>query len=78
MGSISDIQSRLETDLEGLSQHGAGTIVSRLAIAAALLFLAFLSIGAGRAVHGSPFVWALALVLAGGILTIADIRFRIV
>jgi hypothetical protein len=56
----------------------AGTIVSWLAIAVALLFLAFLGVGAGRAVHGSSYVWALALLAAGGILTLAGIKFRIV
>jgi predicted membrane protein (TIGR00267 family) len=56
----------------------AGTIASWLAIAVALLLLAFLGVGAGRAVHGNPFVWAVALVLAGGILTLAGIEFRIV
>lgn len=56
----------------------AGTIVSWLAIAVALLLLAFLGVGAGRAVHGSPSIWALALVAAGGILTLAGIKLRIV
>lgn len=56
----------------------AGTIVSWLAIVVALLFLAILGVGAGRAIHGNPFVWALALVVAGGILTFAGIKFRIV
>ena len=56
----------------------AGTIVAWLAIVVALVLLALLGVGAGRAIHGSPFVWALALVVAGGILTLAGIKFRIV
>jgi hypothetical protein len=56
----------------------AGTVVAWLAIVIAVSFLAALGVGAGRAVHGSSSVWALALVIAGGIPTIAGIKFRIV
>ena len=56
----------------------AGTTFSWLAIVVALLLLAVLGVGAARAIHGNPFVWALALVVAGGILTLAGIKFRIV
>jgi hypothetical protein len=56
----------------------AGTVASWLAVVVALSFLGALGLGAARAVHGSSAVWALALVLAGGILTVAGIKFRIV
>lgn len=56
----------------------AGTTISWLAIAIALLFLGLLGIAAGRAIHGSPTLWALAMVAAGGILTVAALKFRIV
>jgi predicted membrane protein (TIGR00267 family) len=51
---------------------------SWLAIAAAILVLGVLGATAARITYANPFVWAATLMLAGGLLTIAGIKLRIV
>jgi hypothetical protein len=51
---------------------------SWLAIAAGLLALAVLGVAAARSTYGNPILWATALVLAGGLLTLAGLKLRIV
>jgi predicted membrane protein (TIGR00267 family) len=51
---------------------------SWLAIAAGLLALAVLGVAAARSTYGNPVLWASALVLAGGLLTFAGLKLRIV
>jgi len=51
---------------------------SWLAIAVGLLALAVLGVAAARSTYGNPILWATALVLAGGLLTLAGLKLRIV
>ena len=52
--------------------------LSWLAIAAGLLALGALGVAAARATYGNPILWAAALVFAGGLLTLAGLKLRIV
>jgi predicted membrane protein (TIGR00267 family) len=52
--------------------------LSWLAIAVGLLALSVLGTAAARFTYGNPALWASALVLAGGLLTLAGLKLRIV
>jgi predicted membrane protein (TIGR00267 family) len=59
----------------------AGALFPRLSwltIAAGLLALSVLGVAAARSTYGNPVLWAIALVFAGGFLTIAGLQLRIV
>jgi predicted membrane protein (TIGR00267 family) len=51
---------------------------SWLAIAVGLLALSLLGVAAARFTYGNPALWASALVVAGGLLTLAGLKLRIV
>jgi VIT1/CCC1 family predicted Fe2+/Mn2+ transporter len=51
---------------------------SWLAIATALLVLGALGAVAGRYTYGSPILWAVSLICAGALLTLAGLKLRIV
>ncbi len=51
---------------------------SWLAIVIALVLLCGLGFAAGRAIHGNPILWLLSLLVAGVVLTVAGVKFRIV
>jgi predicted membrane protein (TIGR00267 family) len=51
--------------------------LSWLALAVGLMALAVLGMGAARSTYGNPVLWVIALVIAGGLLTLAGWRLHV-
>jgi VIT1/CCC1 family predicted Fe2+/Mn2+ transporter len=51
---------------------------SWVAVAVGLLALGVLGLVAARSIYGSPIIWVVALILAGGVLTLVGLKLRIV